>query len=160
MSKHPLDQITIHCRNLPGLALLAELHHAAFSPQGERSWGSEEFADILAIAGTSATLYRSDDKPVGFVIVRTVLDEAELISIAVDPAYQSKGFAKKMLDDTIRQVKTSKISRFFLEVREDNSKALKLYRATNFKKISERKDYYKTLNGQRLNAHVFLLDMN
>lgn len=160
MTTHPLDHTAVQCGNRPGLALLAELHHAAFSSQGERSWTPSEFADILAIPGTSAKLYRSNGKPIGFVIVRTVLDEAELISIAVDPAFQGQGFAKKMMDDITRQLQALKVSQLFLEVREDNNKALKLYSAINFKKISERKDYYKTLSGQKFNAHVFLLDMS
>ena len=160
MTEPHLGHTSIHPANQAGLALLAELHSAAFSLQNERPWRAAEFADLLEMPGSSAQLYSANGKPVGFVFVRTVLDEAELISVAVAPNCQGKGYAKAMLDVTVRQLKALGVRRFFLEVREDNLKALALYRATNFKKISERKNYYRTLDGRNLNAHVFSLDLD
>jgi len=158
--KLSLDHTVVQCGNRAGTALLAELHAAAFSPQDERTWQPSEFAALLETPGTSATLYSAEGKPAGFTLVRTILDEAELISIAVAPTYQGKGYAKAMMDDTIQQLKALGVRRFYLEVREDNQQALALYRTTNFKKIGERKDYYKQLSGKKLNAQVFSLNLD
>jgi len=159
MSRVSLNSTVIHSDNQVGLELLAELHQAAFSPQDERPWLAGDFRDILTTAGASARIYSAGDKPVGYLLLRTILDEAELISIAVLPTSQGQGYAKEMMREAISRIKRSGAERLFLEVREDNRKALKLYYAMNFEKISERKDYYRTLSGLKLSAEVLSLDL-
>lgn len=143
--------------NKAGLALLAQLHRRAFTEQDERPWSVNSFEQLIVSPGVEAHLFVENDQPVGFSLVRSVCDEADLISIAVDPAMQGKGRAGKALQMIISELKSTGIARLFLEVREDNIKAIQLYRSLGFKKIGERASYYQTISGKKLDAHVFSL---
>ena len=157
MKSSPLEVVFVEAGNQAAIALMAHIHTQAFSPQGEQPWSSASITQLLASPGFGASLYYSGDLPVGFALTRCVLDEAELISIAVDPRAQGKGFAKQMLRLLIAWLKTQNIRNFFLEVREDNQKAVQLYQRVGFNKIGERKKYYQTMDGKKIDAHAFSL---
>ena len=155
MTAAPLTAIFVESSNKAALALIAQLHRRAFSAQDEQPWSLGAIEKLMASPGFEALVYFAADVPVGFVLVRVVADEAELISVAVDPDCQSKGYAKQVMSFLCDQLKKRQICNLFLEVRQDNQKAIQLYRSCGFKKIGERRDYYKTTSGKKLDAHVF-----
>jgi len=157
MTKLQLQAVQIESGNRAALALMAQLHRRAFIEQDERPWNIKAFEQLLASQGCEAFLYYLEDSPVGFAFVRNVCDEAELISIAIDPVSQGQGFAKQVLKHLLKQLVSWGVYTLFLEVRQDNQKAVQLYRSVGFKKIGERKAYYQTLSGKRLDADVFSL---
>lgn len=93
---------------------------------------------------------------IGFVICQTVLDEATLFNIAIDPKYQGQGYGKRLLAALISQLKSKDIATLWLEVRESNP-ARKLYDASGFNEVDIRKNYYPTPDGRRENAVVMAL---
>lgn len=93
---------------------------------------------------------------IGFVICQTVLDEATLFNIAIDPKYQGQGYGKRLLAALISQLKSKDIATLWLEVRESNP-ARKLYDASGFNEVDIRKNYYPTPDGGRENAVVMAL---
>lgn len=93
---------------------------------------------------------------IGFVICQTVLDEATLFNIAIDPKYQGQGYGKRLLAALISQLKSKDIATLWLEVRESNP-ARKLYDASGFNEVDIRKNYYPTTDGGRENAVVMAL---
>jgi len=95
------------------------------------------------------------DHIIGFAIFECILDEASLLNIAIDPAYQHQGFGRRLLTDSIRALDTS-IERIILEVRTSNHPARKLYQAMGFTELAIRTDYYPTFTG-REDAHVLEL---
>jgi len=155
-----LNTLSIESNNEPGLALLAQIHRAAFALQDEHAWTESSFRQLLVSPGFEAKIYELDGDPIGFSLVRRVLDEAELISLAVLPALQGKGLAKKIMNLVIEQLKARACRGFFLEVREDNMKAIQLYYKIGFKKVGKRKGYYKTKSGKKVDAFVFSLNFN
>ncbi len=62
--------------------------------------------------------------------------------ICVDPEYQRKGFGGNLLKFLIEKAKYGKVDNFYIEVRKSNLPALNLFKKHQFKKKSERKDYY------------------
>ncbi|VEI48827.1 ribosomal-protein-alanine N-acetyltransferase [Actinobacillus equuli] len=60
------------------------------------------------------------DQIVAFAICQTVLDEATLFNIAVDPSFQAKGYGKRLLSALIERLREQGISTLWLEVRESN----------------------------------------
>ncbi|MCS6921545.1 MAG: GNAT family N-acetyltransferase, partial [Elioraea sp.] len=80
---------------LPDSACLAGLHAAAFPP-GE-AWGEDAFARLLALPGTTGALAAEEDAPVGFVLARQALDEAELLTLAVLPERRRRGIGRALL---------------------------------------------------------------
>ncbi|MBN6068261.1 ribosomal protein S18-alanine N-acetyltransferase [Aggregatibacter actinomycetemcomitans] len=90
----------------------------------------------------------------GFAICQTVLDEATLFNIAVDPQQQGRGLGRLLLTELMTQLKQKGILTLWLEVRESNKKALALYDSLGFNQVDLRKNYYPTTDGKRENAVV------
>lgn len=94
-----------------------------------------------------------DNQIIGFAICQTVLDEATLFNIAIDPNSQGKGFGKLLLNELMVQLKEKGIQTLWLEVRESNP-ARWLYEKQGFNEVDIRKNYYPLPDGGRENAVV------
>ncbi|MBN6078107.1 ribosomal protein S18-alanine N-acetyltransferase [Aggregatibacter actinomycetemcomitans] len=90
----------------------------------------------------------------GFAICQTVLDEATLFNIAVDPQQQGLGLGRRLLSELMMQLKQKGVLTLWLEVRESNQKARELYDSLGFNAVDIRKNYYPTADGKRENALV------
>ncbi|AGI31725.1 TPA: ribosomal protein S18-alanine N-acetyltransferase [Mannheimia haemolytica] len=97
------------------------------------------------------------NKIVAFAISHIVLDEATLFNIAVAPDFQGKGIGKRLLSELILQLQQRKLTTLWLEVRESNHSARKLYDSLGFNEVTTRKNYYPTPNGSKENAVVMAL---
>ncbi len=84
-----------------------------------------------------------NNKIVSFLLYSSVLDEAEILHIVTDNTQKNNGFASKLLSELISILKLNKIKKVSLEVRISNLKAINIYKKAGFKKVSERKGYYK-----------------
>jgi len=80
---------------------------------------------------------------IGYINFEIVLDEINLFKICVKNEFREYSVASKLFDQMINYAKLNSIKKIFLEVDEKNYPAIKLYEKFNFKKISERKNYYK-----------------
>ena len=132
------------------LTLLAKLHAASF----ETAWSEMDLAEVLASPGCVALLATSDDGPVGFLIYRAVVDEGEIITICVDPAYQRRGAGLHIVSKTQHLLKSFNISNLFLEVAAANKEAISLYTRAGFEEAGKRKAYYVRKNGATEDAIV------
>ena len=140
------DKQSFHIReaDIQDCGKLAELHEQGF----DHPWSEDEIAATLS--GKGVTCFMSYIRgtgmayPRGFLIVRSVADEAEVLSIAVASKYRKRGIGRSLLDHTIRHLHSARVRRLILEVSENNEMALKLYRSLRFEQISERKAYYKS----------------
>ncbi len=138
---------------------MAEIHARCFS----RGWSSSEFQSLLLDKYVEAlvlrrTTLRITDKPVGFVLARSVVDEAEILTIAVDPDHQNSGGGRQLMQEMIRQLYGNRISKLFLEVDAHNKAALSLYERFGFTKVGERKGYYLHDNGQASTAWIMQIE--
>ena len=97
---------------------------------------SKESTENLVKADNSFIYaYLIDEKICGYLMVLDSIDVYEILAIATVEEYRNKGIAQELLD----KIKTKDI---FLEVRENNKKAINFYKKNNFKQISIRKGYY------------------
>ena len=85
-------------------------------------------------------VYEFENKIIGYIIEQRCQDEIELLSIAIDKTFQSKGFGKFFLIKFLQNIPAN--SSVFLEVKRSNLIAIKLYIDLKFIKMSERKNYY------------------
>jgi ribosomal-protein-alanine N-acetyltransferase len=113
---------------------LAALHAAAF--RVDRPWSAEEFASLLDNRFSLLIPH-----PHGFALIRTILDESELLTLAVDPLYRRQGIALSLLESWLYSLETLH-SRAFLEVAADNVGAIALYHRFGFTTRSTRTAYY------------------
>jgi ribosomal-protein-alanine N-acetyltransferase len=80
----------------------------------------------------------------GYVVGWHVLNEAELANIAVEPGSRRGGLGSMLLDGMLGDADGRGAERIFLEVRESNEAARRLYASRGFKEIGRRKKYYRT----------------
>ena len=118
------------------------IHRSAFSVSGMRGWTSEEIGALLQRESTFLlkTSY-------GFLLADLLVDEVEILTIAVSPDYQGQKLGRALmtkLDDFGTYRKVIKAS---LEVALDNFSAISMYKAFNFQKIAIRERYFKKENG-------------
>ncbi len=78
----------------------------------------------------------------GFLMSRIAADEAEILSVAVEPKARGRGLAGELLRHHLSRVAARGIARIFLEVGEDNTPALRLYRKAGFREVGKRPGYY------------------
>ncbi|GAA4663367.1 ribosomal protein S18-alanine N-acetyltransferase [Bartonella pachyuromydis] len=126
-------------------ASLHQIHRSCFVP----AWEKHAFADFLtdcSIFGYKAFLIENPEQIIGFCLCRLILDEAEIITIAVHPHFRRKGIGTFLIDSTLRHLHNERAIKLFLEVEEINLSALKLYHRFQFKQISKRPAYYQTKN--------------
>ena len=131
-------------------ALLSKLHAACF----EAAWSEKDIAELLASPGCVALLAHSDDGIVGLLIYRAVTDEAEIITIGVDPAFQRRGAGLYIISTAQDLLKSFKIKSLFLEVAADNKEAISLYTRAGFSNVGRRKAYYARKNGMAEDAII------
>jgi len=79
---------------------------------------------------------------IGYIIVKILLDEAEVLRFGVKKENQGKGIGKRLLMTALDELKRRGVKKVFLEVSADNIKAQRLYEKFEFKKVGERKNYY------------------
>jgi len=127
---------------------LASLHALACAAAGERPWGRDEFARLLAAPGTLALLLPGE----GFVLARAVAGEAEILTLAVAPACQRQGRGGRLLDATIGALAARGARALMLEVAADNTAALALYAGRGFRPGGRRPAYYARAQGPAVDA--------
>ena len=79
---------------------------------------------------------------VGYAGIMLIQDQAELLRIAVNNEHRKKGIAKLLLNYLLDYLKEKNVLEIFLEVNENNTTAINLYKSFNFVTIYTRKDYY------------------
>lgn len=89
-----------------------------------------------------------DDEMVAFAITQVVLDEATLFNIAVDPAWQRRGFGRQLLEHLIQELEARDVLTLWLEVRASNKGAIALYESLGFNEATIRRNYYPTADGR------------
>jgi len=72
-----------------------------------------------------------------------VLNEANVINVAVDPEYRRQGVAKKLMEFIFIQAAKQGVEKIILEVRESNKPAIDLYTSFGFKNEGVRKNFYE-----------------
>jgi ribosomal-protein-alanine N-acetyltransferase len=112
---------------------LAALHAAAF----EAAWSEVEMAALLEGAGTAALL--SDG---GFILLRALAGEAEVLTLAVTPDARRRGLGRRLLRKAMAEAAAAGALSLFLEVAADNASALSLYASEGFAEVGRRRGYY------------------
>ncbi len=119
-------------------AAIAAVHAASF----QRGWGEDEFHRLMidrAVVTHRASVGRT---LIGFVLSRVAADEAEILSLAITPAWRGRGFARPLLDLHLRRLAGLGARTVFLEVDEHNAPAGRLYGQAGFVEVGRRRGYY------------------
>src|SRR5258707_9644795 len=141
------------------LDLASRLHGEAFAPLGERVWTRQDMAELLASPGVAGWVLQSADAAIGFALCRVAADEAELLTIAVQPAKRRRGAGRALLAAVIAHARDAGARSLFLEVGADNPAALALYGRAAFQAVGGRKAYYNRVGRPAADAVVMHLTL-
>ncbi len=136
---------------------LAAIHGASFA----RPWSTLEFERLLSERGVvgDGVFLGSAAKPSGFVLSRIVLDEAEILTVAIAPEARGRGLSIPLLERHLDELAHRAVRNVYLEVEEGNEPALALYRRFGFKETGRREGYYQKPDGSRVAALTMTLDL-
>ncbi len=131
------------------LPALARLRGASF----EAAWSEAEIADLLSAPGGLA-LVMGEPSPQGFLLGRLTVDEAEILTLAVDPAARRRGVGRHLVEAAAESFHAKGATALFLEVALDNDAARALYTASGFRPAGIRRGYYARPGGAAIDALV------
>ena len=135
---------------------LAQLHGASF----HRGWGEGEFEQMLSERNTLVHRLRQGRRTIGFAVSRMAADEAEILSIAVEPKHRGRGLSRNLLLTHLGHLAGHGVRTVFLEVEENNQPARRLYNRAGFGVAGRRERYYKQPGGEQLNAVLMRRDLS
>lgn len=118
---------------------IAELEQQCFSsPWSQRSIASELDNPLalwlVAVDGA---------KVAGYVGSQTVMDESDMMNIAVRCDHRRSGIAKQLVESLCDCLRCRGVRCLTLEVRASNEAAKALYRKLGFEQIGRRPNYYR-----------------
>ncbi|MEO6153269.1 MAG: ribosomal protein S18-alanine N-acetyltransferase [Croceibacterium sp.] len=138
----------------------------AFDPAFGEAWTRRQVSDALAgpgshylLASATGEYLAPGAEVAGFALSRGVLDEEELLLLAVDPRYRKCGVGTRLLRRFVDSARARGMARLFLEMRDGNS-AEALYRQHGFAVMGRRKQYYRRGSGAPLDAITFGLELS
>lgn len=120
------------------VAQVAALEKLCFpDPWSERSVASELDNPLsLWLVATEG------ERVLGYVGSQSVLDEADMMNVAVHPDARRHGLARSLVEALIEQLKDREVRMLTLEVRASNEAAKALYETMGFTQVGRRKNYY------------------
>jgi [ribosomal protein S18]-alanine N-acetyltransferase len=136
------------------IAAVEAVMAAAFDPRFGEAWTRGQCLGVLAMPNVWLTLAELDGTVSGFALARLVVDEAELLLLAVAPPARRRGVGAALLRATLAAAQAREATSLFLEVRRGNV-ATELYLREGFSKIGERRGYYRGRDGQQHDAQTF-----
>ncbi len=116
-------------------------------------WERATMESLFAMQGYQIKLVVAN-RVIGFAFISTILDEAHLLNIAIDPKEQGKGYGGLLMRELLNFLESQGYFTLFLEVRQSNKIAHNLYTHLGFNQIGHRKNYYPTLNNCREDAII------
>jgi ribosomal-protein-alanine N-acetyltransferase len=138
---------------------------AAFDPLYREAWNRRQVEDALSLgnchymlAGANGGPLLEHEEAAGFYLSRTGFEEEELLLIGVRPQFRRCGIGRFLLDHLGASASKRGVKRLLLEMRKGNP-AQSLYTSYGFYQIGQRPDYYRTLDGQRIDAITFACDI-
>lgn len=134
------------------LAAVIAIERASFSDPWSResfetSLTLERFRFLVAVwGGQGAASERASSgatRLAGYVIALLLGIEGEVANLAVDPAMRGQGIGSRLLDEVLERARSDGVRAFYLEVRESNDAARRLYNSRSFVLVGRRRGYYQ-----------------
>ena len=122
----------------------------------EHPWTRGNFSDSLR-SGYQAQMLVAEETLLGYFVAMKGVDEVHLLNITVVPEHQSQGWGRIMLDALALWARGQGAQWLWLEVRESNARAQRIYEEHGYRRVGERMGYYPAAGGRREDAVVMSL---
>jgi [ribosomal protein S18]-alanine N-acetyltransferase len=134
------------------LEAVLEIESASFS----RPWTRRHFLDEMESSFGHPTVALTPDGGVaGYLCLKQVLDEAEILDVAVSGSLRGRGVGRILVESALAASRERGAAVVSLEVRVGNVEAIALYRRLGFREIGLRKRYYENGEDAILMEYIF-----
>lgn len=133
---------------------LSALHARCFA----HPWSTLTFESMLIERGVYGHVGEARGL-VGFILSRVAADEAEILSVAVDPKQRGAGLGRKLVDANLDALGRARVLQVFLEVEDGNRAAVALYSRAGFEQVGRRQGYYRAADGTRRDALMMRINL-
>lgn len=132
--------VSIDLATADDIRSIVAIERAAFTDP----WSARSFRDALEHGAVYFGCARSDAGGVlGYVVAWFVVDEGEIANLAVAPAGWGQGIGRALLDASLAEAQRRGVETVYLEVRDSNSRARRLYQSRGFEEVGRRRGYYR-----------------
>jgi [ribosomal protein S18]-alanine N-acetyltransferase len=135
---------------------LAVLHRLCFP---DDPWEAGALARIMALSGGFGWLASEGCDSAGFILVRDLGNECEILSLGVAPRWRRLGIARELLATAVAEARHRSLPSLVLEVAIDNDAASSLYSSAGFVTVGRRARYYHRPDG-RVDALILRLGLS
>jgi ribosomal-protein-alanine N-acetyltransferase len=136
------DAVTFRRMTEADLDAVLKIEYAAFS----HPWTRGIYLD--ALKSYEVWLMFEGSQQVGHGVINVIIDEAHLLNITVKPESQGRGLGLLLLEKLMKRAYELKGRECFLELRDSNRSAYRLYERYGFNEIGRRRDYYPAVGGR------------
>lgn len=127
----------------------AAMHKACFA----KAWNESMMRQTLLMPGALGLIAFENETPAGFLIDAYSIDQADIVTLGVMPAFRGKKIGDLLLETSFERLKQNGVADLFLEVAVNNPHAIELYRRHDFKQVGKRPNYY-TRGDEKIDALV------
>lgn len=111
-------------------------------------WSRGNFSDSFVNRDLAFGLRDEVGQLRAYFVIMAVVDEAHILTIAVDAPWQGRGYARYLLQCIEQITLSEKMSGVLLEVRRSNLRAQQVYQAAGYQQIGCRRAYYPAAEGR------------
>ena len=129
----------IRAMNSNDVEALAQIERSCFSDP----WSADAFTYELTNPLSCWLVAEDEGEILGYVGSQAVIDEADIMNIAVIPPYRRRGIAKQLLQQLTAELDIKGVKKLSLEVRVSNEAAITLYFMLGFEQVGRRPGYYR-----------------
>ena len=120
------------------VAAVAAIERAVFSDP----WSANDFSECLA-AETPFLVALRGQKVAGYAVAHFAADEGEILNLGVATAQRRGGVGRALVERLLEELRDRGVRVVYLEVRESNAAARRLYESLGFAAVGRRARYYR-----------------
>ena len=125
--------------NLTHIEEICDIEKRCFSD----AWSRQSFIDEIDRENSVFIVVKKEDKIVAYSGFWYIVDDAQIMNVAVDIAYKGMKISHILMKEMIQRAMDKNMATMSLEVRVSNEIAINLYKVYGFEIVGVRKQYYQ-----------------
>ncbi|MGH7548198.1 MAG: ribosomal protein S18-alanine N-acetyltransferase [Gemmatimonadales bacterium] len=117
---------------------VAAIERAAFADP----WSPNDFAECVA-ANVPFLVALDHDRLTGYIVAHHAGDEGEILNLGVAPGDRRRGIGRALVEEMLAALRSRAVRVVYLEARESNAAARRLYARLGFAEVGRRAKYYR-----------------